>query len=200
MTLWFLTRASALVAFGLLTVSFLLGLLSTGRGTPGLPRFASQALHRNATLLAIAFTVVHIASSALDSYVSVGWLAAVVPFTSGYRDFWVTLGTLAFDLTILLTVTSLLRVRIGRSVWRAVHWLAYLLWPLAMLHYLGTGTDMAAGWGFWLAVLSAALVGAAIVARVVAGRRAGPPAAEERPVRGAPVGLSAPVVSAEGWR
>lgn len=196
MILWYLTRASALVAFVLLTASFLLGVLTTGRGTATLPRFVTQALHRNATLLAAAFTVMHIMTVALDTYVPVGWLAAVVPFTSGYRGLWVTFGTLAFDLVILLTVTSLLRVRIGQPVWRALHWLAYLLWPFALLHYLGSGTDMKAGWGFWLAVLSAVAVGAAIALRMVAGVRTGPAAPAARPIRGTSV-LS---TSGEGWR
>lgn len=207
--LWFITRASALVAFGLLTLSFLLGLLATGRNAARAPRFVTQALHRNATLLALGFVLVHIGSTALDGFVSVGWLAAVLPFTSGYRTTWVTFGTLTFDLMILLTVTSLLRVRIGLRLWRGIHWLAYLLWPLALVHYLGAGTDTKANWGLWLAILAAALVAGAIAVRVIAGlardgapgqgpraglnRGAGPSQGmgrgpEARPVRGAPVG------------
>ncbi len=40
------------------------------------------------------------------------------------------------------SITSLLRQRIGFRVWRVVHWAAYACWPLAMLHTLGTGSDV----------------------------------------------------------
>jgi methionine sulfoxide reductase heme-binding subunit len=186
--LWFITRSSALVAFGLLTIALLLGLLTTGRTAGSAPRFVTQALHRNATLLALVFVVVHIGSTALDGYVPVGWAAAVVPFTSGYRATWVAAGTVAFDLAILLTVTSLLRARIGLRLWRAIHWLAYALWPLILVHYLGAGTDARAGWGRWLAILSAVTVAGAVAARVAAAVSARDRAPAAHPVRGAPVG------------
>lgn len=188
--LWFLTRSSALVSFGLLTATLLLGLLTTGRAAANAPRFVTQALHRNATLLALVFVLVHIVSTVLDGYVRVGWASAVVPFTSGYRTGWVAAGTIAFDLAILLAVTSLARVRIGLRVWRGIHWLAYALWPLTLVHYLGAGTDARALWGRWLAILAAVVVAAAIAVRVAAGvstrDKPAPPAT--RPVRGVPVG------------
>ena len=45
-----------------------------------------------------------------------------------------------------LVVTSLLRQRIGYRVWRTVHWAAYLCWPIAFVHGLGTGSDGRVGW------------------------------------------------------
>jgi methionine sulfoxide reductase heme-binding subunit len=186
--LWFITRSSALVAFGLLTATLLLGLLTTGRAAASAPRFVTQALHRNATLLALAFVAVHIVSTVLDGFVPVGWAAVVVPFTSGYRATWVAAGTIAFDLAILLTITSLLRVRIGLRLWRGIHWLAYALWPLTVVHYLGAGTDARAVWGRWLAILAAVVVAGAIAARVAAAVSARDRQPAARPVRGAPVG------------
>jgi sulfoxide reductase heme-binding subunit YedZ len=183
--LWFLTRSSALVAFVLLTVTLLLGLLTIRRST-GVPRFVSQALHRNVTLLALGFVLAHVVTTVLDGYVPIGWVAAVVPFTSGYRTGWVAAGTAAFDLAVLLTVTSLARVRIGVRVWRAVHWLAYGLWPLTLVHYLGAGTDFRADWGRWLAILAAVAVAAAIAVRV-AGAVTAVQARPRHPVRGARV-------------
>ena len=172
---------------GLLTLTLLLGLLTIRRTSAGVPRFVSQALHRNATLLALGFVLVHVVTTLLDNYVPIGWQAAVVPFTSGYRAAWVAAGTAAFDLILLLTVTSLLRARIGLRVWRAIHWLAYALWPLALVHYLGAGTDARAGWGRWLAIGAGVAVAAAVAVRVVAAASAAdlPPA--RHPVRGAPV-------------
>ena len=35
-------------------------------------------------------------------------------------------------------------MRLGLRTWRAVHWLAYLCWPVALVHGLGTGSDVRA--------------------------------------------------------
>jgi sulfoxide reductase heme-binding subunit YedZ len=59
---------------------------------------------------------------------------------------WVGLGALAFDLLLAVTVTSLLRVRIGYRTWRIVHWSAYACWPVALVHSIGTGSDTTHGW------------------------------------------------------
>ena len=55
---------------------------------PGLPRFAVTDLHRNLSLLAVAFVGVHVLTAVLDTYVSIPALAIVIPFTSGYERFW----------------------------------------------------------------------------------------------------------------
>ena len=98
-------------------------------------------MHRNVTLLAVAFIGVHVATIVLDGFAPVGWKDAVIPFASSYRAVWLGLGAVAFDLMVAVIITSLLRVRVGARTWRAVHWLSYPLWALAVLHGLGTGTD-----------------------------------------------------------
>jgi hypothetical protein len=75
----------------------------------------------------------------------------------------------AFDLLIAVTVTSLLRRRLGFSAWRATHWLAYASWPVALVHGFGTGTDTRTGWMLALSAGCVAAVLAAVVARVGAG-------------------------------
>jgi sulfoxide reductase heme-binding subunit YedZ len=42
-------------------------------------------------------------------------------------------------------VTSLLRARLGRRTWRAVHWLAYASWPVAVVHSVYSSQDLQAG-------------------------------------------------------
>jgi hypothetical protein len=54
-----------------------------------------------------------------------------------------------------------LRARLGLRAWRAVHWAAYLCWPVAVLHGLGTGTDARSP---WLQVLTAACVAGVVAA------------------------------------
>jgi predicted ferric reductase len=162
--LWFITRSTGITAFVLLTITTVLGVAATKRAlaSPAWPRFATQQLHRNVSLLAMVVLVVHILTTLLDSYVNVGWLSFVIPFWSPYRTLGVALGTVAFDLLLLVVVTSLLRLRMPARLWRAIHFSTYAAWPLALLHFLNTGTDAGQGWSVWLAIAcAAAVVGAA---------------------------------------
>jgi len=171
--LWYLTRSTAIVGFLLLTLGTVLGVAATQRSlaSRAWPRFATQALHRNVNVLGLAFIIIHILTTLLDSYVHVGWLATLVPFTSSYRTLSVAAGTLALDVFLLVAATGFLRLRMKERGWRRVHVTAYLAWPLALLHFIGTGTDGAyARWGFWIALGSAAAVGAAAWLRLVTPR------------------------------
>jgi Ferric reductase like transmembrane component len=157
--LWYTTRATGLVALVLLTLSMAFGLLSSVRyQRPSWPRFVTIGLHRNTSLLALVFTVVHVVTTVTDSFVSIPVQDAFVPFISSYRPLWLGLGAIAFDLMLALTVTSLLRTRMSYRSWRLVHWGAYLSWPVAVLHGLGTGTDTPVRWVLGLTVACVALV------------------------------------------
>jgi sulfoxide reductase heme-binding subunit YedZ len=145
--LWDLGRGSGVVSLALFTVVVALGVVTrSGRPLPGLPRFAVSAVHRSASLLAVVFLVTHVVTLTLDPTSQLRWLDAVIPFGSHFRPLWVGLGALSLDLMAALVVTSLLRQHIGRRVWRAVHWTAYAMWPLAVLHTIGAGTDVRRVW------------------------------------------------------
>jgi sulfoxide reductase heme-binding subunit YedZ len=108
----------------------------------------------------------HVLSLLFDPYAQLRIFDLVLPFAGNYRPFWQGLGTLAFDLVLALIATSLLRHRLGARAWRAVHWLAYLSWPTALLHGLETGTDGGTWWLRTIAGLCAAVVAAALVWRL----------------------------------
>jgi sulfoxide reductase heme-binding subunit YedZ len=166
--LWYATRAAGLVALLLLTATTALGLMTAGRLSGGRwPRFLVVGLHRNISLLALVFLSLHIGTTIVDSYVSIGPQDAVVPFLSGYHRFWLGLGVIASDTLIAVSVTSLLRQRIGHSFWRVVHWGGYLCWPVALAHGLGIGTDHSKTWVFYLTLACGAAVLVAAVVRVV---------------------------------
>ena len=140
--LWYLARGSGLAALVLLTVTMVLGIVTSVRWTnPRWPRFVIELLHRNASLIAFVLIVVHVATVILDGFAPIGWKDAVIPFVSPYRTVWLGLGSIAFDLLVAVLVTSLLRHRLGHRTWRFVHWFAYLCWPLVVVHGLATGTD-----------------------------------------------------------
>jgi hypothetical protein len=145
--LWYATRSSGYVSLLLITAILVLGILTAMRWTTReWPRFLSQALHRNLSLLVLVFLAIHIVTSVADPFAGIGALNAVAPFTGSYRPLWLGLGVLSVELLAALVVTSLLRHRIPFRLWRAVHLAAYACWPLALLHTLGTGSDVRSAW------------------------------------------------------
>ncbi len=167
---WSLTRSTGAVALVLLTLAIALGVLDVRRfSTPRWPRFLVDSLHRNVSLLAMVFLGFHILTSILDSFAPISLADAFIPFAGSYRPFWLGLGAISFDLLLAVTITSLLRKRMGYTSWRAIHWLTYASWPIALLHGLGTGSDVKSTWLLVLSLACVAVVLAAVLARVIAG-------------------------------
>jgi predicted ferric reductase len=167
---WLATRATGLIALILLTAVTVLGVATTkGWASRRWPESVVTLLHRNLSLLSVVFLAVHIGTTVLDGYVPIGWLDVVVPFQSSYRTLWIGLGTIAVDLMLAVILTSLLRRRIPPRLWKGIHWTAYLLWGVALVHGLGAGTDQ-----LLTRVVDAAMVAAvalAVVARVTTPHR-----------------------------
>jgi len=164
---WYLARGTGAVALVLLTASVVFGILGSVRfAAPRWPRFAVDSIHRDLSLLVIVVLVIHIVTSVLDGFAPITLLDGVLPFLSGYRPLWLGLGTLSFDLLLAIAITSLIRRRLGYRSWRAVHWLAYASWPVAVLHGLGTGSDVKQWWMLALTAICIVAVLAAVWARI----------------------------------
>jgi Ferric reductase like transmembrane component len=159
---WYATRGAGIVALLLLTASLVMGIVDLSRWqSVRLPRFVLDGLHRTLSLLAVVMVAIHVVTTVADGFTPIRLTDAVIPFVSAYRPLWVGLGALAFDLLLAVTLTSVLRRRIGHRAWRVTHWAAYACWPLALVHGLGTGTDTPLP---WMLLLSAACLVAVLVA------------------------------------
>ncbi len=167
---WYLTRSTGVVALVLLTLTVALGVVDVSRwSSPRWPRFALDSLHRSVSMLALVFLGLHVLTAVLDSFASISLVDAVVPFIGSYRPFWLGLGAVAFDLLLAIAITSLLRERLGHRAWRITHWLAYACWPIALLHGLGTGSDVKSTWLLALTAMCMVAVAIAVSARAIAG-------------------------------
>jgi DMSO/TMAO reductase YedYZ heme-binding membrane subunit len=166
--LWYLSRGSGAVSLILLSAAVVLGIVDQRRWRSARwPRFTLHGLHRWVSLFAVSFLSIHILSSVLDSFAPIRLVDAVIPFGGSYRPLWLGFGALALDMLLAVTVTSLLKKRIGQRNWRAVHWLSYAAWPVAMVHGLGTGSDVRAGWLLAIALACAAAVWITVLVRVM---------------------------------
>jgi len=183
---WYLTRSSGWVALLLLSASVVLGVLDVNRwSTPDWPRFVLDSLHRSVSLLVLVFVALHIVTAALDSFAAINPLDAVVPFIGSYRPIWLGLGAVAFDLLLALAITSVLRQRVGHRAWRIIHWSAYACWPIALVHGLGTGSDVKSTWSLMLTAICVLAVVGAVCVRALHGWP------EHARLRGSALGLAA---------
>jgi methionine sulfoxide reductase heme-binding subunit len=169
--LWYTARSTGYVSLLLLTAILVLGIITAMRvDSREWPRFLSQAVHRNLSLLVLVFLAIHILTSIIDPFAGIAALNTVVPFTGSYRPVWLGLGVLSMELMVALTITSLLRHRIGFRLWRVIHWAAYAAWPLALVHTLGTGSDVRSAWALILTLGCVAAVVFALVWRLTSDR------------------------------
>src|SRR5947209_10760945 len=122
--LWYATRGAGAVSLLLLTGVGVLGVVSAMRWqTESWPRFLTTGLHRNLALMTLVFLGIHIVTAVVDPFTALGLNAAIVPFSSSYRTFWLGLGVIAMYLMVALVLTSVMRGLIGYAGWRLVHWL-----------------------------------------------------------------------------
>lgn len=156
---WAFGRGTGVTALAFLTVSMVLGIVTrSGRALAGLPRFGVQNVHRAAALIGLILVVVHMLSLLADPYAQLQLVDFIFPFLGDYRPVWLGLGTLAFDILLAVSLTGMLRNRIGNRTFRLVHWGAYALWPIALAHGLGNGTDSGHAWFLAITVGSAIAV------------------------------------------
>jgi predicted ferric reductase len=140
---WYLSRASAMVAYGLLWLSMALGLIITNKMAriwPGGP--LAFDLHQFASLIGLAFALFHALILMGDKYINYDLAQVLVPFNSGgYKPVWVGLGQIGFYLLAIVGLSFYVRKRLGNRRWRLIHYFSFLTFALALLHGIFAGTD-----------------------------------------------------------
>ena len=160
--LWYATRGAGVVSIVLLTGVVLLGILSSMRWqTASWPRFVTTGFHRNLALATLVLLAPHVVTAVVDPFTALGGQAALIPFSSPYRRLWLGLGVVAIYLLLAIVATSLLRPLFGHRAWRVIHWLTYLMWPIAVVHGIGTGTDPRFS---WMLAIEAVCIGSVVAA------------------------------------
>jgi predicted ferric reductase len=139
---WYLSRASGIVAWLILTASVLWGIvLATDLFSESRRPAWLLDLHRWLGGLAVGFTAIHIAALVADSYVEFSVADLTVPFASDYKTGAVAWGVLAMWLLVVVELTSLAMKRIPRRVWRGIHRTSAATFWMASLHGTYAGTD-----------------------------------------------------------
>ncbi|GCE28583.1 hypothetical protein KDA_40670 [Dictyobacter alpinus] len=165
---WDIARAGGFTTYVLLALAVIMGLaLSTQLQSPGRwPRLINSELHNFLTLLSSIFLVVHIAAVWIDPFTHFGWSDILMPFATSYRPIWMALGIVGVYLGIAIGISTLLRPYIGYKLWRKLHILTLLIFMLATIHGIGTGSDTQTRWALGLYAVSSILVALLLIRRL----------------------------------
>jgi len=154
---WYVARSAGVVAYALVWLSVVWGLLlstSLGKTIGKVASFVD--VHRHVSVLSVVFTLVHSFVLLGDRYIGYTITSIFVPYASTtYRPFEVALGQIALYLLLIVTGSFWVRQWTGQKLWRAIHYLSFVICLLVGLHALWAGTDTAV---LWYAYLTTTLV------------------------------------------
>ena len=169
---WYITRSSAVVAWVLLTLSALWGILLKTRILRGAdnPEWL-KVVHRFLSSLAILMVATHMASLYLDTYVEFTVLDLLIPFRSTFEPFGVAMGVFGMWGMVLVWATALAMDRLPQKLWKGIHYLSYGSLFAVALHSGMVGTDVGAPWYTALSIILITATSLAVVIRVVITRR-----------------------------
>ena len=170
---WDVARAGGFTAYGLLTLAVAVGLmLSAQLQSPSRwPRLINNELHNFLTLLSTIFLVVHVLAVWIDPFTHFGWNEIFIPLASHYRPEWMALGIVALYLGIAIGISTWLRPLIGYKWWRRLHILTLVIYALATVHGIATGSDTQTWWGLGIYFVSIVLVGTLFCWRLYASNK-----------------------------
>ncbi|MCW3068233.1 MAG: hypothetical protein JWL67_858 [Solirubrobacterales bacterium] len=142
---WITSRAAGIVALVLSSVSVCVGLLMGG-GVLKTRRPDLRVAHEALSLATLGALAVHGLSLLGDGFLHPSLGDVAVPFLSGYKTLWTSMGIIAFWALLLLGLSFYARTRIGPQRWRKLHRFTALAWILGVAHSLGEGTDAGQAW------------------------------------------------------
>lgn len=165
---WFLSRASGIVAWGLLCATIVWGVLLSTRLLRPVDRPAWLLdLHKWFAALSVIGVAVHLAGLVADSYVEFGWRELAVPMASEWQPGPVAWGVIATYLLIAVQLTSLAMRKLPRPFWRAIHLTSYAMFFMASVHSFAAGTDASNYYFLIFGVMIITLTVSVTVVRVI---------------------------------
>ena len=177
---WLVARAAGLVAFGLLTISVILGLALSTRLLGGRRGKLLLGWHQSLMWAAFGMVVLHGLALTLDPTIHFGLTAVLVPGAAPWRTVPVAAGIVTGWLVLVLAASFNVRRRIGQRRWRLLHYATFGAFAIGLYHALNVGTDLTAARGLIFAGICLAPVVWLVYARILM------PRARQKPVPLAP--------------
>jgi len=142
---WFISRSSGVLAYLLLTLSVVWGLVQSGAILrPTIPPALALGLHNFLSWAGLVMSALHALVLLGDNNPTMNLADIVIPFVGPYRPIWVGLGVVGIYLMLLVSVSFYVRSKIGQKNFRLLHYTSYAAFLLVSWHAMGAGTDTSA--------------------------------------------------------
>ncbi len=174
---WYIGRATGLLAFILLTLGVVYGLVMSSRAFQKMISGAvSYELHRTLSWVALGAVLLHVGSFFFDDFLNITFIEALIPgaltrsFPSalGYdMGLAVSFGIAALYFMIILLLTSEFRARISQQVWRSTHYVSFLAYIAFVVHGFLAGSDSGELWVRLMYIGSLVLILSLVIIRIV---------------------------------
>ena len=169
---WYITRASALIAWVLMTLSVVWGILLSTRVMRRIDNPAwLQDLHRYLGGMTLIMVVLHMVSLMLDGWLQFSIAETLVPFATDFKPLAVALGIIAFYIVVAVQGSSLMMNILPRGFWKGLHYSSYVALLLVSLHAGWTGTDVGSWWYKVLAIVLIAVATISVLVRIIVGTK-----------------------------
>ncbi|MEQ1702834.1 MAG: ferric reductase-like transmembrane domain-containing protein [Ilumatobacteraceae bacterium] len=172
-SMWYLSRASGMIAWLVLGITCLWGILLITRMLKPADRPAWLLdLHRYLGVLSIVTTGAHMATLVGDNWEHYGWSELFIPFTKleYSNSAAIAWGVFAFYLMVIIQLTSWVMKWMPKKLWHAIHLLSYALFVMVTIHGFMAGSDSTNIVFFTMAVGAIAILLFALIARILQGR------------------------------
>jgi sulfoxide reductase heme-binding subunit YedZ len=165
--MWYVTRAAAVCAYILLTLTVLMGLArSLSRVARIRVSWLVEENHQTLAVIAAVFVVLHLVTLMLDPLMPFSLLNLLLPMNEPYSPIAVGLGVFALYGMVAVLASSWLRKRLSYGAWRTLHYASFITFILVTAHGVFAGSDTKQPWMFLIYLVSAALVGLGTLARM----------------------------------
>jgi len=139
---WLVIRGSGLIAFALLAMATIWGLLIS---TKILGRAVSAKgvtwFHESLGIGSLLATIVHMIALSIHDYVEFTWADILIPGRAAWRPTAVALGVVGFYFLVIVSISFYAKPLIGQKAWRAIHRASFGTFAAVLLHGIAAGTD-----------------------------------------------------------
>ncbi len=165
-SVWYTSRAAGLTAYLLLFAAVSAGLLQGSSFAKGKRKAVVSLIHQWCGWFGLLFGMVHGLVLVFDDYIHYSIWNILIPFTASYKPVWTGVGTITLYLFLIIMLSSDMMKKVGKKVWRAIHFLALPTYGMALMHGMMLGTDVKSTPIFWMYVVTATITFILLYARI----------------------------------
>ncbi|WPP39431.1 ferric reductase-like transmembrane domain-containing protein [Paenibacillus hunanensis] len=166
LSVWYTSRAAGLTAYLLLFVAVSAGLLQGSSFAKGKRKAVVSLIHQWCGWFGLLFGMVHGLVLMFDDYIHYSIWNILIPFTAPYKPVLTGLGTITLYLFLIIMLSSDMMKKVGKKVWRAIHFLALPTYGMALMHGMLLGTDVKSTPIFWMYIVTATITFVLLFARI----------------------------------